>query len=288
MSVALRRHVQVQPEDHDEHRDHADRHVHVEDPAPREGLDEEAAEQRAGDAGDREHGADQAHVAAAVARRDDLGDDRLRADHQPARAEALQRAEGDQLAHRLAQARQQRAGQEDQDRGQEDGLAPVHVAELAVQRRRGRRRQQVGRHDPAQVVQPAEVADDRRQRGRDDRLVERGQEHAQHQRAEDRDQRAAGDDVVCRHAFSPSCSDRNTASGASSRANAPSATARAPASSSAPKTPAAPTPSRAPGRTRRSAWPRSISARSGSPRSRVALLARLIVVELGLRAGANA
>jgi hypothetical protein len=45
------------------------------------------------------------------------------------------------------------------------------------------------------VIQPAEVAHDRGQRGRDDRLVERGQEHAEHQRAEDRDQRAAGQDV---------------------------------------------------------------------------------------------
>ena len=90
---------------------------------------------------------------------------------------------------------QQRAGQEDQDRGQEHRLAAVHVAELPVQRRRGGRGQQVGGHDPAEVVEPAEVADDRRQRGRDDRLVERGQEHAEHQRAEDRHERAAGQHV---------------------------------------------------------------------------------------------
>jgi hypothetical protein len=40
------------------------------------------------------------------------------------------------------------------------------------------------------VLEPAEVADDRRQRGRDDRLIERGEEHRQHQRA-DHDQHAA-------------------------------------------------------------------------------------------------
>ena len=92
----------------------------------------------------------------------------------------------DQLVHRLAEPGEHRAGEEDEDRGQEDGLAPVHVAELAVDRRRDRRREQVRGDDPREVVEAAEVADDRRQRGRDDRLVERGQEHAEHQRGEDR------------------------------------------------------------------------------------------------------
>jgi len=35
------------------------------------------------------------------------------------------------------------------------------------------------------VVKATEVAHDRRQRGGDDRLVKRSQEHAQHQRAKD-------------------------------------------------------------------------------------------------------
>ena len=173
-------------------RERADRHVHVEDPAPGEAVDEEAAEQRPRDRGDSEHGADQAHVAAALPRRDDVGDDRLRADHQPAGADPLQRAEADQLAHRLREPGEHRAGEEDQDRRQEDRLAPDHVAELAVERRRDRRGEQVRGHDPREVVEAAEVADDRRQRGRDDRLVERGQEHAEHQRDEDRPQGAPG------------------------------------------------------------------------------------------------
>ncbi len=280
--VAVRRHVQVQAEHDDEHRDDADRHVHVEDPAPRERLDEEAAEQRAGDRRDREHGADQAHVAAALARRHDLGDDRLRADHQAAGAEALQRAEGDQLAHRLAQARQQRAGEEDHDRGQEHGLAPVHVAELSVERRRRRGREQVGGDDPREVLEATEVADDRRQRRRDDRLVQRGQEHAQHQRAEHGHERAAGQHVAGlggvavggAHARSPSCREWKTAPGASSWVSVPSATARAPASSSAPNTRTAHSVESV-GENSPAAWPRSISARSGSPRIAAAVLARL-------------
>ncbi len=99
----------------------------------------------------------------------------------------------DQLGHRLAQAREHRAGEEDDDRRQEHGLAPVHVAELAVDRRRDGRGEQVRGDDPGEVAEAAEVADDRRQRGRDDRLVERGQEHAEHQRGEDRRERAPGE-----------------------------------------------------------------------------------------------
>ena len=196
--VPLRRRVQVQAEDDDQHRDHAHGQVHVEHPAPRERLDEEAAQQRAGDARHREHGADQAHVAPAVARRNDVGDDRLRAHHQPARAEPLHGAERDQLAHRLAQPAQHRAGDEDQDRDEEHGLAPVHVAELAVERRRGGRREQVGRDHPRQVLEAAELADDRRQRRRHDRLIERGEEHAEHQRGEHGHEGSARQGVIGR------------------------------------------------------------------------------------------
>ena len=184
---------------HDHDRDDADGHVHVEDPAPREVGDEEAAEQRAGHRRDREDGADQAHVATALARRDDVGDDRLRADHEAAGPDPLQRAEADQLGHRLREPREHRAGEEDQDRHEEDGLAPVHVAELAVDRRRDRRGEQVRGDDPGEVVEPAEVADDGRQRNRDDRLVERGEEHAEHQRDEHRAQRRAGQPPVLLH-----------------------------------------------------------------------------------------
>ncbi len=190
------RRVQVEAGAHDHHGKHADRHVHVEDPAPRETRDEEPAEQRARHRRNREDGADQAHVAAALARRDDVGDDRLRADHEAAGADPLQRAKADQLVHRLRETREHRAGEEDQDRDEKDGLAPVHVAELAVDRRRDRRGEQVGGDDPGEMVEPAEVADDGRQRNRDDRLVERGEEHAEHQRYEHRAQRCPGQPLL--------------------------------------------------------------------------------------------
>ena len=85
----------------------------------------------------------------------------------------------------LGQAAQDAADQEDDDGDLEQALAAEEVAELAVERRRHRRRQQVGGDDPRQVVEPAEVAGDRRQGGGDDGLVERGQQHAEHQPAED-------------------------------------------------------------------------------------------------------
>ncbi len=195
--MASLRCVEVEPERHDHDGDGPDRHVHVEDPAPGERVDEEAAEKRPGDRRDAEDGADQPHVAAALARRDDVADDRLRADHQAAGADSLERAERDQLIHRLAEPRQHRPGEEDQDRDEEHGLAPVHVAELAVERRRDGRREQIRGDDPREVVEAAEVADDRRQRGRDDRLVERGQEHAEHERREDGAERPPGERCVC-------------------------------------------------------------------------------------------
>ena len=80
-------------------RDEAERKVDVEDPAPGEVVDEEAAEQRPGDDRDAEDAAEQALVAAALARRDDVPDDRHRDDDQAAAAEPLHRSEDDQLQH---------------------------------------------------------------------------------------------------------------------------------------------------------------------------------------------
>ena len=64
-------------------------------------------------------------------------------------------------------------------------LPPVQVAELAEERRRDRLREQVGGDDPRELVEAAEVADDRGERGGHDRLVDRRQQHAQDQAAED-------------------------------------------------------------------------------------------------------
>ncbi len=168
----------------DGERDHADREVDEEDPAPGQRRGEEAAEQRADHAGQPEHGTEEALVAAALARRHDVADRRHRAHHQAAAAEPLERPEQDQLGHALRDPTQRRAGQEHDQRELEHDLAAVQVAELAVDRRDRGLREQIGGDHPGDVVESAEVADDRRQRGRDDRLVQRRHQQHQHQARE--------------------------------------------------------------------------------------------------------
>ena len=163
----------------------ADREVDVENPPPGQVVHEEAADQRAEHAGDPERGAEDPLITAALARRDDVTDDGLRAHDQAAAAQSLDGAERDQLDHRVRQAGQRRTDQEDHDRRLEEHLPAVHVAELAPQRRRHRGGEQVGRDDPGQVRQPVKIACDGRQRRRDDRLVERGQQHSEQQRTDD-------------------------------------------------------------------------------------------------------
>ena len=169
----------------DEKGDDADRHVDVEDPAPRQVVDEEAPDERPDDRGDAEDSAEQSLVAAAVARWDDVADDRDRDDDEPSGAEALQGPEDDQLRHVLREPAQHRSDEEDDDRGLDDDLASIQIAELPVQRARDGRREQVRGHDPREVREPAEVADDGRQSSGHDRLVERREEHDEHERAED-------------------------------------------------------------------------------------------------------
>ena len=122
-------------------RDKAERQVDVEDPAPREVVDEEAAEQRTGDDRDAEHAAEQALVAAAVARRNKIAYDGHRHHEQTSAAQPLDRSERDQLRHALRQPAQHRADQEEHESELEDALAAVEIAELPVQRPDDRRRE---------------------------------------------------------------------------------------------------------------------------------------------------
>lgn len=99
----------------DDQGEHPDGEVDVEHPPPRQMVHEEPADQRADHAGAGEHGAGAVLVAAPLPRRDEFADDGQRHRHQPARAESLHGAEGDQLAHGLGQPRHHRPGQEDDD-----------------------------------------------------------------------------------------------------------------------------------------------------------------------------
>ena len=73
-----------------------------------------------------------------------------------------------------------RADDEDRNRRQHHGAAAVNVGELAEQRRRRGRRKQIGGHHPGQVVDAAETFADGRQRRRDNGLLQRREEHGQH------------------------------------------------------------------------------------------------------------
>src|SRR5262249_39600283 len=71
-------------------------------------------------------------------------------------------------------------------------LATVDVAELAVDRRRDGRGDQVRRGDPRLHGQAVEVIGDGADRGRDDGLVERTEEHPHHQPGDDREDLPVG------------------------------------------------------------------------------------------------
>lgn len=95
---------------------------------------EQPAEQRAEDARGAEDGAEQPLVLAAFPGRHEVADDRHGQDHEPAAAQALDGAEGDELRHVLRDAAEGGADEEDDDGGLEELLAAVLVTELARER----------------------------------------------------------------------------------------------------------------------------------------------------------
>src|SRR5207248_10550868 len=116
-------------------------------------------EQRAGDAGEAEHGAKDSLVATAVSRWDNVADDRLCRNDQPPAAESLHGAKENQLGHVLREPAQRRA-EEEQDYGRlQYDLPPVQIAELAVNGSHDRLCQQTACDDPRQVLQSSELAD---------------------------------------------------------------------------------------------------------------------------------
>ena len=99
-------------------------------------VGEQAADGRAKDERQPEHGAEQALVTAALGWAEQVADDGQRDREQRAGADALQAAEDDQLFHALAQARKGGADQEDADPEQQEGPAAEQVGQLAVERAR--------------------------------------------------------------------------------------------------------------------------------------------------------
>src|SRR3954451_6544063 len=97
-------------------------------------VGEQATEKRTDDGSDTEHRAQGSLVLAAFTQRNDVRDQRHRGDHQPAGADALYGAPGDQPLDGVRQTAE--GGREDEQRRAqlEDELSPEQVAELARQR----------------------------------------------------------------------------------------------------------------------------------------------------------
>ena len=152
---------------------------------PAQVLGQPAADERAGDERDAEHGPEEALVLAALLRAEQVADDRERDREQRACADALDAAEQDQHAHVLTEAGQRGADQEDDDADHVDRLAAVEVGQLAPERDADRAGEQVDGDRPDVVVVATQLGHDGRQGRADDGLVERAQEQPEHDREED-------------------------------------------------------------------------------------------------------
>ncbi len=103
-------------------------------------LDEKTAEQRPDDRREPIDAAEHPLITRAAVGRDEVADRSHRDDHQPAAAEALQRAQRDQLRHVLRDPAERRSREEQRDRDLQHDLAAVQIAELAVERQHDGRR----------------------------------------------------------------------------------------------------------------------------------------------------
>ena len=177
---------------HDDQRDDPDRDVHEEDPAPpvdaRDArlAGQHAADHRAEHARGAEHREEVALVPGPLPGRDDVAEDRQGQRHQATGAEALHARGTPPARTSTGERAQHRADDEDRDRGQEERLAAVDVGQLAVERGGDRAGDEERRGGPGLQAQPVEVVGDGADRGGDDRLVERGEEHPEHQPDQDR------------------------------------------------------------------------------------------------------
>src|SRR5580658_8596160 len=120
-------HRNVQHDGDDEERHDTNGNVDVEDPAPRHVLGEPSTSEWAEDARKTKHRTEVTHIAATLARRDDVTSNRLRADHQATGTRALEGTANDELQHVLRQTREHGSNEEDDDRQLEELLAPVKV-----------------------------------------------------------------------------------------------------------------------------------------------------------------
>ncbi len=163
-------------------RDHRERHGDVEVPPPSGRVGDHTAQQRPADRGDRHDGAEQAHVAAALTRRDDVGHHDLHQGGETAGAEALKHAERDEHLGVLGEAREPGAHHEDHERELDEELPVGEVGELAPDGRRDGGGEQGRCDDPGVAgLVATQVGEDLGERARHDGRGEHRDEHAEQQ-----------------------------------------------------------------------------------------------------------
>ena len=155
-------------------RDHAERHVDEEDPAPVQVLADQAADDRAerqAERPDRPPDADRGRPLAGVGER--RGDDREARGHHQRRAEALHRPRRDQHVGAAGQARRQRGEREDDQAGQEHPASAEDVRDPAADQQQAAEHEQVAAHDPLKPAdRQVQAALDRRERDVDHVVIE--------------------------------------------------------------------------------------------------------------------
>jgi hypothetical protein len=170
-----------QPAQPHEDADDADRHVDVEDPAPRQVVDDQAADHRS-EHRSHEHGhADDAHHAADALGAGRLGQQDHADRHDHAAADALHDAEGDQRGQVPGQAAEDRAGDEEDDRGQPHAAGAEALGGPAGERDDHGQGEQVAGGHPLHVIERGVEVDAQRLQGDvDDRGVEDRHDRADH------------------------------------------------------------------------------------------------------------
>ena len=160
------------------------RQVDVENPAPGCMLNDKPADQRAYHRRQAKHAAKQPLIATPIGRRDHVRHGGHADHHQAAAPQPLQGAHQHQLGHVLRQATQRRAHQEKHYCDLQDDFTAKQIAEFAIQRHHDGRTEDIGCHHPGELIQPAQLTDDGRQRGGDNGLIQRREQHHQQECAE--------------------------------------------------------------------------------------------------------
>ena len=155
----------------------AQRQVDPEDQRPVQVLGEEAAERGAEQAGQQEDAGEIDLILAALLGRHDVGDDGLGQRDEPAAAQSLHGARGDEPGHGGRHGAGHGPRDENDHAERQRGAAALDVAELAIKWRHCRGGEEVDGGNPGDGAEIAEIAGNRRKCSRDDGLVEGAEEH---------------------------------------------------------------------------------------------------------------